>query len=88
MYFFKETRPLLGHFCKKKFCCPRKVKTLVKIFRIAKIGEKWLMTQNSWKWILNTTLTFLKLDIIKMIVEEWLHFWGKNGLITGGYPNT
>ncbi len=25
-----------------KFLPPRKVKTLVKIFRIAKIGEKWL----------------------------------------------
>ena len=49
----------------------RKVKTFVKIFRIAKIGEKWLsigvpphfspknffskMTQNCLKWILNTT---------------------------------
>ena len=27
---------------KKKFCLPREVKTLVKFFRIAKIGEKWL----------------------------------------------
>ena len=42
MYFFKETRPLFGHFCKKKILPPRKVKALVKIFIIAKIGEKWL----------------------------------------------
>ena len=39
----KETRPLCGALWQKKiFLPPKKVKTLVKIFGIAKIGEKWL----------------------------------------------
>ena len=73
MYFCLEKLDnFWGTFAKKKFLPPRNVKTLVKIFRIAKIGEKWLsigvpphfspknffskMTQNGLKWILNTTL--------------------------------
>ena len=59
MYFFKKLDHHWG----------RKVKKLVKIFRIAKISLKWLsigvppffteftkMTQNGLKWILNTAL--------------------------------
>ncbi len=42
MYFFKKLDHHWGTFAKKKFLPPRKVKTLVKNFRIAKICEKWL----------------------------------------------
>ena len=41
--FFKKLNHFCGTFAKKKKFPPRKVKTLVKIFRIAKIGEKWLI---------------------------------------------
>ena len=44
MYFFSETRPLLGHFLKKVFFAPLKCQTLVKIFKIPKSTKKWLTT--------------------------------------------
>ena len=40
--FFNKLDHFWGTLAKKIFLPPRKVKTLVKIFRIAKIGEKWL----------------------------------------------
>ena len=48
MYFFKKLDQYWGTFAKKIFFAPRKVKTLVKIYRIAKIGEKWL---NDSEWL-------------------------------------
>ena len=72
MYFFSETRPLLGHFLKKSVFCPPEMSNTCKNFQNPKIGQKWLsmgpppffspkifftkMTQNGLKWILNTTL--------------------------------
>ena len=69
MYFFSETRPLLGHFLKKSVFCPPEMSNTCKNFQNPKIGQKWLsmgpplfspkiclpMTQNGLKWILNTT---------------------------------
>ena len=41
MYFFSETRPLLGHFLKKNvFFAPIKCQTLVNIFEIQKLVKK------------------------------------------------
>ena len=76
MYFFSETRPLLGHFLKKSVFCPPEMSNTCKNFQNPKIGQKWLsmgpppffspkifftkMTQNGLKWILNTTLKSMK----------------------------
>ena len=80
---------------KKNFLPPRKVKTLVKIFRIAEIGEKWLsigvpphfspkfffskMTQNGLKWILNTTLVNVTF-VTSCLDHHWGTFAKKNFL--------
>ena len=72
MYFFSETRPLLGHFLKKSVFCPLEMSNTCKNFQNPKIDQKMAkyetppffspeifftkMTQNGLKWILNTTL--------------------------------
>ena len=42
MYFFSETRPLLGHFLKKSVFCPPEMSNTCKNFQNPKIGQKWL----------------------------------------------
>ena len=42
MYFFSETRPLLGHFLKKSVFCPPEMSNTCKNFQNSKIGQKWL----------------------------------------------
>ena len=72
MYFFSETRPLLGHFWKKSVLCLLEILNTWKQFQNPKIARKWLstltppplspkfcftkITQNGLKWILNATL--------------------------------
>ena len=42
MYFFSETRPLLGYFLKKSVFCPLEMSNTCKIFQNPKIARKWL----------------------------------------------
>ena len=42
MYFFSETRPLLGHFLKKSVFFPLEMSNTCKNFLNPKIAEKWL----------------------------------------------
>ena len=40
MYFFSETRPLLGHFLKKSVFCPLEMSNTCKNFQNPKIDQK------------------------------------------------
>ena len=90
MYFFSETRPLLGHFLKKSVFCPPEMSNTCKNFQNPKIGQKWLsmgpppffspkifftkMTQNGLKWILNTTLKSMGISVVSSNQSEKLNY--------------